>query len=285
MVQLSHPYMTTGKTIALTRQTFVSKVMSLSRFVRAFLPRSKCLLISWLQSPFAVILEPKKIKSVAASTFPPVSLCMKWWNWIRTPAKTLSAYNTRISRCWQFKFISCKYKLVLLSISSLGHLFTWLADRLSAFYWSKQNLGFLHHPHIPSGPHQMAKKPTATCEAWFSVLSTAGIRARCSSRWQQWPDRQLPIPFFCLSLFSFSSFTASTIKFVAFTVTCRAPLQSGPAHLADFISYFAHQPPCFSLNVLCLSSSLGLCMTCNPGQEASPRIVTPLRSVTQTSPP
>ena len=75
MVQLSHPYMTTGKTIALTRQTFVGKVMSLlfnmlSRFVIAFLPRNKHLLISWLQSPSAVILEPRKIKSVTASTFP-----------------------------------------------------------------------------------------------------------------------------------------------------------------------------------------------------------------------
>ena len=72
MVQLSHLYMATGKTIALTRRTFVSKVMSLlSRFVIAFLPRSKHLLISWLQSPSAVILEPKKIKSVTASTFSP----------------------------------------------------------------------------------------------------------------------------------------------------------------------------------------------------------------------
>ena len=65
MVQCSHPYVTIGKTIALTRQTFVGKVMSLllnmlSRFVIAFLPRSKRLLISWLQSPSAVILEPKK---------------------------------------------------------------------------------------------------------------------------------------------------------------------------------------------------------------------------------
>ena len=64
IVQLSHPYMTTGKTIALTRWTFVGKVMSLlfymlSRLVITFLPRSKCLLISWLQSPSAVILEPK----------------------------------------------------------------------------------------------------------------------------------------------------------------------------------------------------------------------------------
>ena len=68
MVQLSHPYMTTGKTIALTIWTFVGKVMSLlfnmlSRLVIAFLPRSKHLLISWLQPPSAVILEPKKIKS------------------------------------------------------------------------------------------------------------------------------------------------------------------------------------------------------------------------------
>ena len=67
MVQISHPYMTTGKTIALTRQTFVGKVMSLlfttlSRFVVAFLPKSRCLLILWLQSPSAVILEPKTIK-------------------------------------------------------------------------------------------------------------------------------------------------------------------------------------------------------------------------------
>ena len=72
MVQLSHPLMTTGKTIALTRWTFVGKVMSLlfnmlSRFVIAFLSRSKCLLISRLQSQSAVILEPKKIKSVTVS--------------------------------------------------------------------------------------------------------------------------------------------------------------------------------------------------------------------------
>ena len=68
IVQLSHPYMTTGKTIALTRRTFVGKVMSLllnmlSRLVTAFLSRSKRLLISWLQSPFAVILQPKKVKA------------------------------------------------------------------------------------------------------------------------------------------------------------------------------------------------------------------------------
>ena len=69
MVQLSHPYMTTGKTIALTIWTVVGKLMSLlfnmlSRFVTAFVPRSKRLLISWLQSPSAVILKPPKIKSL-----------------------------------------------------------------------------------------------------------------------------------------------------------------------------------------------------------------------------
>ena len=81
MVQLSHLYMTTGKTIALTGQTFAGKVRlllfnTLSRLLIAFLPRSKCLLISWLQSLSRVILEPTKRKSVTASTFSP-SICMK----------------------------------------------------------------------------------------------------------------------------------------------------------------------------------------------------------------
>ena len=79
IVQLSHPYMTTGKTIALTRETFAGKVMSLlfnmlSKLLIAFLPRSKCLLISWQQSPSAVILEPPKIKSVTVSIVSP-SIC------------------------------------------------------------------------------------------------------------------------------------------------------------------------------------------------------------------
>ena len=79
IVQLSHPYMTTGKTITLTRRTFVGKIMSLlfdmlSRLVITFLPRSKRLLISWLQSPSAVILEPRKIKSATVSTASP-SIC------------------------------------------------------------------------------------------------------------------------------------------------------------------------------------------------------------------
>ena len=89
MVQLSHPYMTTGETIALTLWTFVSKVLCLffnmlSGFVIAFLPRSKRLLISWLQSPSIVILEPKKIKSATVSTFfPPLYLPWSDGTWCR----------------------------------------------------------------------------------------------------------------------------------------------------------------------------------------------------------
>ena len=79
IVQLSHPYMTTGKTVALTRWTFVGKVMSvlfniLSRFIIALIPRNKHHLISWLQSPPAVIWEPKKVKSVTVSIVCP-SIC------------------------------------------------------------------------------------------------------------------------------------------------------------------------------------------------------------------
>ena len=79
MVQFSHPHMTTGKTIVLTRWTFVDKVISLlsnmqSRLVITLLPRSKCLLISWLQSPSAVIVEPRKIKSATVSAVSP-SIC------------------------------------------------------------------------------------------------------------------------------------------------------------------------------------------------------------------
>ena len=84
IVQLSHPYMPTGKTIVLTIQTFLGQVMALlfnplSRFVIIFLPRSKHLLISWMQSPSTVILETKKIKSASVSIVPHL-FAMKWWN-------------------------------------------------------------------------------------------------------------------------------------------------------------------------------------------------------------
>ena len=99
MAQLSHPYMTTGKTIALTLWTLIGKVMSLlfnmlSRFVIAFLSRSKCLLIAWLQSPSAVILQSKKIKSVTVSIVFP-SICMKWWDQIPSVKSTLSLWDLR----------------------------------------------------------------------------------------------------------------------------------------------------------------------------------------------
>ena len=107
MVQLSHPYMTTGKTIALTRWTFVGKVMPLLfnmlfRLVIVFLPRSKHLLISWLQSPSAVILEPKKIKFLTVSIVSP-SICHEvmgpdamnfiFWMLSFKPAFSLSSFS------------------------------------------------------------------------------------------------------------------------------------------------------------------------------------------------
>ena len=106
-VQLSHPYMTTGKTVALTRWTFVGKVMSLlfnvlSRLVIVSHPRSKRLLISWLQSPSAVILEPKKIKSVTVSNvFPstchevmgPEVMTLVFWMLSFKPAYSLSSFT------------------------------------------------------------------------------------------------------------------------------------------------------------------------------------------------
>ena len=98
MVQLSHPYMTTGKTTDLTIQTFVSKVMSLlfnklSRFVITFLPRSKHLLISWLQSPSTVILEPKKIVCYHFHCFP---IYLPWSDGTRCP--DLSFLNAVLSQ-------------------------------------------------------------------------------------------------------------------------------------------------------------------------------------------
>ena len=99
IVQLSHPYMTSGKTIAFTRWTFVGKVISLlfnmlSRLVFTFLLRSKCLLISWLQSPSAVILEPRKIKSVTVSAVSP-SICHE-----------VMVVDAMILVCWMLSFES-----------------------------------------------------------------------------------------------------------------------------------------------------------------------------------
>ena len=112
MVQLWHPYMTTGKTIALTRRTFVSKVMSLLLIcclvVITFLPRSKRLLISWLQSPTAVILEPKKIKFLTGFTVSP-SICHE----VMGPDAIINVF-WMLSLSWHFHS--------LLSLSSRGSL-------------------------------------------------------------------------------------------------------------------------------------------------------------------
>ena len=102
-VHLSHPYMTIGKTIALTRRTFVGKVISLifnmlSTWVIAFLPRSKCLLISWWQSPSAMILEPKKIKSFTVSIVSP-SICQE----VMRPFSLITEEGFPISPCYSLE--------------------------------------------------------------------------------------------------------------------------------------------------------------------------------------
>ena len=118
IVQLSHPYMTTGKTIALTRQTFVGNVMSLlsnmlSRLPIAFLSRSKCLLISWLQSPSAVIMEPPKIKSLIVSivslsicheVMGPDAMILVFWMLSCKPTFSLSSF-TLIKRLFSSSFL------------------------------------------------------------------------------------------------------------------------------------------------------------------------------------
>ena len=116
IVQLSHPYMTTGKTIALTRRTFVGNVMSLffnmlSKLVITFLPRSKCLLISWLQSPSAVILEPRKIKSDTVSPSichevkGPDAMILVFWMLSFKPTSSLSSF-TFIKRLFSYSSLS-----------------------------------------------------------------------------------------------------------------------------------------------------------------------------------
>ena len=119
IAQFSHPYMTTGKTIALTGWNFVGKVMSLlfnmpSRLIITFLPRSKCLLISWLQSPSAVILEPRKIKSANFHCFP---IYLPWSDG---------------TRCHDLSFLNVKPTFSLSSFTSIKRLFS---SSLSALGW------------------------------------------------------------------------------------------------------------------------------------------------------
>ena len=139
-VQLSHPYMTTGKTIAFTSRTFVGKVMSLlfnmlSRFVVVFLPRSKCFLISWLQSPSAVILKPKKIKSVTVSIVSP-SICHEvmgldvmifvFWMLSFKPTFSLSSFTF-------IKRLLSSYSLSSISVVSSAYLRYWYFFQQSWF--------------------------------------------------------------------------------------------------------------------------------------------------------
>ena len=133
MVQPTHPYRTTGKTKGLTRWTFVGKVMSLlfymlSRWVISFLPRSKCLLISWLQSPSAVILEPKKIKYVAVSTVSP-SICHE----VTGPDTMIISPNGQYQN--QMDYIICNQRWRSSSfadIVSKNKTWNWLAQTMSS---------------------------------------------------------------------------------------------------------------------------------------------------------
>ena len=148
IVQLSHPYMTTGRTIALTRWTFVGKVMSLlfnmlSRLVVTFLPRSKCLLISWLQSPSAVILEPPKIKSAIVSTvYPSIShavmgpdaMIFVFWMLSFKPAFSLSSF-TFIKRLFSSSSLSA---IRVVSSAYLKLLIFLLAVLIPACAWEEQ---------------------------------------------------------------------------------------------------------------------------------------------------
>ena len=145
MVQLLYPYMTTGKTIALTRWTFVGQEMSLlfnmlSRLVIAFLTRSKCLLISWLQSPSAVILEPRKIKSATVSTvyrsichevMGPDAMTLVFWMLSFKPTFTLSSF-TFIKRL----FSSSLSAIRVVSSAYLRLLIFLLAILIPACAWS-----------------------------------------------------------------------------------------------------------------------------------------------------
>ena len=162
IVQLSHPYMTIGKTIALTRWNFVGKVVSLlfsmlSRLVITFLPRSKCLLISWLKSPSAVILEPPKIKSVSVSIVSP-SIChevmgthaiiLVFWMLSFKPTISLSSFTfiKRLftsSSLYAIRVVSSAYLRLLLFLPAiLNHfrlfIFTVAVEWANANYNSVQ---------------------------------------------------------------------------------------------------------------------------------------------------
>ena len=146
-VQLSHPYMTIGKTIALTRWTFVGKVMSLlfnmlSRLVKTILPRSKCLLISWLQSPSAVTLEAKKTKTVTISTVSPFichvvigpdAIILVFWMLSFKPTFSISSF-TFIKRLFAFCYkggVICISEVIDISSGNLDSSFCFILPSIS----------------------------------------------------------------------------------------------------------------------------------------------------------
>ena len=134
MIQLSYPFMTTRKNIALTTQTFVGKVMSLlfnmlSRFVIAFLPRGNHLLISWLQSLYAVIFEHKKIKTVTASTFSP-SICHEVMNWAQ---KNWCFWTVVLEKTLESPF-NCKEIKPVLNIHWKDRCWSWSSNTLATWW-------------------------------------------------------------------------------------------------------------------------------------------------------
>ena len=166
IVQLSHPCMTIGKTIALTRQTFAGKVMSLlfkvlSRLVIAFLPRSKSLLISWLQSPSSVILEPRKIKSATVSLISPsichevmglnavISVC---WILSLKPTFSLSSF-TFIKRLFSFSLLSA---IRVVSSAHLRLLIFLSAILIKACYWQIKET-WIVFPFKPVTQHKKSR--------------------------------------------------------------------------------------------------------------------------------
>ena len=149
-VQLSHPYMATGKIIALTRRTFVDKLMSLlvnmlPRLIITFLPRSKRLLISWLQSPSAVMLEPKKIKSDSVSSvcpsishvvMGPDAMILVFWSF--KPTFSLSSF-TFIKRLFSSSSLSAQHQLITF-INFTTNLIRKISKywKLSSSWWETQ---------------------------------------------------------------------------------------------------------------------------------------------------
>ena len=205
IVQLSHMYITTGKTIPLTRQTFVSKVMflhfnMLSRFVIAFLPRSKQLLISWLQSPSAVILEPKKIKSVTVSpsvcheVMGPHAMIFIFWMLSFKPAFSLSF--TFIKRLFNSSTLSAirvvssaylRLLIFLLAILILACASSSLKFHMMYAYKLNNQGDYIQPWHIP---FPIWNKSVVPC----LVLTVASWAAyKVSRRQVRWPG--IPISF------------------------------------------------------------------------------------------